>query len=196
MMLVNKKDIKIFNGKVASWVLIFFLICSFFSVSSAYSKVIKKSFKNKLNSNNAPIRIKSNKMIVLDKKNEVVFTGNVIATQGNMTIEADSLTVIYQKKGKTKTSKINNITKTRTIKEILAKGNVKITNKSITAFSNYAIFIKDKNIIILKGKPLIIKNNNRITGDTITIYLNQNKSIVTANKGHRVEAIIYPHEIK
>jgi len=195
MVISNNKDIKIFNVKIVILTSIFLLICSFLYIPNVYSSSRNKSFKNKLNSNNAPIRIKSNKMIVLDKKNEVVFTGNVIATQGNMTIEADSLTVIYQK-GKNKTDKLNNITKTRTIKEILAKGHVKISNQSITAFSNYAIFIKNKNIIVLKGKPIIIKNNNRITGDTITIYLNQNKSIVTANKGHRVEAVIYPNEIK
>jgi len=195
MILFNNRKTKIFNSKIVVWTYIFFLIGLFFSVSSVYSSSPNDSFKNKLNSNNSPIRIKSNKMIVLDKKNEVVFTGNVIAKQDNMTIEADSLTVIYQK-GKTKTNKLNNITRTRMIKKILAKGNVKITNQNITAFSNYAIFIKKKNIIILKGKPVIIKNNNRITGDTITIYLNQNKSIVTANKGHRVEAVIYPNKIK
>jgi len=195
MILSNNKNIKIFNIKIVFWVSIFFLICAFFSVSSVYSSSKGKSFKNKLNSNNAPIRIKSNKMIVLDKKNEVIFIGNVIAKQGNMTIEADSLTVVYQK-GNSKTNKLNNITKTGKIKEILAKGKVKITNRGIIALSNYAIFIKSKNIIILKGKPMIIKNNNRITGDTITIYLNQNKSIVTASKGHRVEAIIYPNQIK
>ncbi len=189
----NKKVKKIEIFKIMNWCVIFFLIWSFLPIISAYSNTQNKSFKNKLNSNNAPIRIKSNKMIVLDKKNEIIFKGDVFASQGNMTIEADTLTVKYKKEGKNSYNFSSNSTNRR-IKEISAKGHVKITNKSITALSDYALFLKNKNVIILKGHARIIKTNNQIQGDIITIYLNQNKSIVSAQKGNKVEAIIFPSQ--
>ncbi len=161
-----------------------------FSCAYAYKN---RNLNNKLDSNNTPIRITSNKMVVLDKENKVIFSGDVIATQGDMTIKTDYLTVIYQIN---KRSSVKDKQPKRQIKEILATGHVKIIRKNVLAFSKKAIFITDKNLIILKGKASIIKNKNKIVGDTIIIYLKQNKSIVTGKKGHRVQAIIYPNKIQ
>jgi len=177
------------------WLLrVFLLILGCFYIVSVYPSYAYKNLNNKLDSKNAPIRITSNKMVVLDKENKVIFSGDVIAKQGDMTIKADYLTVIYQTNKRD--SSVQNVQPKRQIKEIFVSGHVKIITKNILAFSKKATFIKDKDVVILTGNASIIKDKNRITGDTITIYLGQSKSIVSANKGHRVQAIIYPNKIQ
>ncbi len=133
-----------------------------------------------------PIRIQSDRMETLDKEGNVVFKGHVVATRGDLVIHSDVLKVYYE----TLPGKKNK----RTIKKIVALGHVKVTKEGRTATGKKAIYDKTAEKIILTGSAQVWEGPNRVKGDKITFYINENRSVVESTGREKVEAVVYPEE--
>lgn len=158
-----------------------FLFVFFLFMSSASSAVESASRKER---SSLPITIKSNELAADNKGKTAVFTGKVTAKQGDVTILSDKLTVRYSDKKED-------------VEQIQADGNVRIVQQNRTGYANKALYdSKAGRITLSGGNPRVTQGANTITGETITYYIDEDRSIVTGGSKERVEMTIHPQPRK
>lgn len=130
---------------------------------------------------NLPITVKSNEMTADNKGKTAVFSGRVIAKQGDVTIYSDKLIVSY--------ADISG-----EVDKVEAVGNVRILQSNRTGIAERAVYDSHDGRIVLTGSPRVEQGSDRISGKIITYYLDDEKSDVTSggDPKARVEAVINP----
>ncbi|MBN1545355.1 MAG: hypothetical protein JW902_01700 [Syntrophaceae bacterium] len=156
-----------------------------------------KEFDPKKNAvdRNLPIQIVSDRMDAYNEKRMVIFDGNAIATQGDRTIRADTIT-LYYKKREEKSGPADNagIQKGGDLDKIEARGHVRITQGGRIVTGNEAIYLQDAQKIIIKGNAVLSEGKNVIRGEQVVVYINENRGVVEGIPGERVNATIFPAE--
>lgn len=142
-------------------------------------------------SSKPPIHVEADRMVSLKNDNAVLFTGNVDAKQGQLTIRSTEMTVYYlstEEKAKLPQSE------ERTLKKLFASGNVEIQNEGMTGTGDKMEYYEDERKMILIGNSKVWENNNLVTGHTVVVFLDQGKSIAErgTKKDERVKAFFYP----
>ena len=131
----------------------------------------------------APIDITSNSLDA--SKNSITFIGNVHAVYGEMTIDADKIMLTYDPEGKKDDKKDN-------IKSLVAKGNVKLIEKQRKAWAEKMVYKGESGTITLTGNPKLKQVDNIITGDTIKLFVNDERVIIKGS----VKAVINPETLE
>jgi lipopolysaccharide export system protein LptA len=126
-----------------------------------------------------PIDITSDSVEANQKQNTVTFKGNVVAKQGDATLYANTLVIIYDPD-------------TKKLKEMIAIGNVKIVQLERRATSQKATFQQDENKAVLEGGAVVREGENIIRGERVIFYVEEERSVVEAGKGSRVTTHITP----
>ncbi|MED5580056.1 MAG: lipopolysaccharide transport periplasmic protein LptA [Nitrospinota bacterium] len=151
------------------------------------------------NDENVPTRITSEKMEVDNKKNIIIFTGNVFATKGRIEIRADKL-VLHPDKKNIKGSETlgkSNLLGTGKMQKIIATGNVLLNQDRIKYASGDKLDFDDKRrIAILTGNAKAWEGKNQVIGDKIVMFLNEDKTIVHGSKHKRVHVTLHPKQQK
>jgi lipopolysaccharide export system protein LptA len=131
-----------------------------------------------------PVDIRSDSLTVHQKKHRAVFSGNVQAVQGDLTIRCQRLTVSYQNPDdqKTKASKI---------RMMVFEGDVSITQGLRKGHCQRAEYDRPKGRIVCTGTPWVIEGENKIRGDRIVYFLEKDEVRVT-----RPRAVIQLEETK
>lgn len=131
---------------------------------------------------NDPIRITAGKMEVKSEKNVIIFEKNVIAVQGDITINADKLRIVTESDDG------------RKVKEMTATGNVQFRqffpeeNVERYATGEKARYWDKEGKLVMTGAPKAWENDNIITGETMTFYTRENLFIVDGE----VKVVFYP----
>jgi len=128
-----------------------------------------------------PLRITSQQLEADNKNQVIIFTGNIIARQGDMVIHADVARVYYEKREEG-----------NEVREIVATGNVKILQGDRVATGQKAQFLNGEQKIILTGQPRVWQGKDMVSGEKITVLLEEDKSLVESGPDRRVEVILYP----
>jgi lipopolysaccharide export system protein LptA len=128
-----------------------------------------------------PLRITSQQLEADNKNQVIIFTGNIIARQGDMVIHADVARVYYEKGEEG-----------NEVREIVATGNVKIHQGDQVATAQRAQFLNREQKIILTGQPRVWQGKDMVSGEKITVLLGEDKSLVESGPDRRVEVILYP----
>lgn len=138
-----------------------------------------------------PIIIRSDRLEVDDELKLITFTGNVVATKGELKIRCKKMVIYYTSSG-------NSTTNRSKISKIVATGNVKIYRgrQGGIATSKRAIYYQEKDKLVLTGRPMVRKGKDFVEGERITIYLKENRSVVESSKSKPVKAIIFPKSKK
>ena len=125
-----------------------------------------------------PVEITAERMRSLDGGKKIIFSGNVIATWGELTINSDILEIYNSKETKSQTD------------EIVAIGNVIITKKNKRAKGDRAVYLDKLQKIILTGKPYATawEDKNIIEGKEMIFLLEQDRFVVN----HRVRMKLFP----
>ena len=144
----------------------------------------------------APIIIEADHMESLQEKNNVLFSGNVDASQADVRIQADKLTVFYTAVDEGKKQEV---------KRLRCEGNVEITKGEWLGTGKTMNYLAKDRKVILSGDAKAWQGTNLITGNTIIYYLDEGRSEViggrpaaTVNgetgkkKGGRVKATLTP----
>ena len=135
----------------------------------------------------APIEITSDALEVRQAESLAIFSGNVIAGQGTLRLTADVLEVLYDENNDSGENNENN-SETGAIKNMLAKGNVFISNGAETAQGNRAEYDVDTGKINMSGSVVLTQGNNVISGETLVINLDDGQGKVEG----RVKSIFTP----
>lgn len=136
---------------------------------------------------NLPITIKSNELTADNRGRTAVFTGKVVARQGDVTIFADRIIVNYaDSKGE--------------VDKVEALGNVRIVQLNRTGFASEAVYERRYGRITLTGtpNPKVVQGADSVSGRVITYFVDDEKSVVSGggDPASRVEAVIHPSGTK
>jgi lipopolysaccharide export system protein LptA len=142
------------------------------------------STKSKKVDRGQPVTVDSDKMERFGKEALVVFTGNVVARHNNSVQYADRMEIYQDEKG-------DRILRT------VSTGNVRIvTNDCRTGTARRAEYHELEQRVVLIGNARVWQDDNVVSGDTITIFLSQDRSVVQGGRQERVKAVFYPRDQK
>lgn len=126
-----------------------------------------------------PIQIKSNELATDSSNKTATFTGKVVARQADITIYCDRLLVHYGEGD-------------RSVERVEAFGNVQIFQGNRRGYGGKAEYDNKTGIIILQDNPRVYQGEDVVSGKVITVYVNEDRSVVSGAPDRRVEAVIHP----
>ncbi len=120
-------------------------------------------------------------MTASSQANKAVFRENVKMVQEELVVYSDVM-IVYFKKDEPQVSSQAGASPAgnsqKEIRVIEAKGHVNITKGESRATCTRALYDKKKEKIILLGSPVVWQEGTRVSGQKITMYLRDNRSIV------------------
>ena len=132
------------------------------------------------------IEITADTLEVRQSENVAIFEGKVHAVQGEMVLNADTLTVHYRQTegggGNLGVSRID------------AEGNVVITSPGETAQGQSGVYNVEEGRIELAGGVVLHQGNNVVQGDSLTMNLETGVSKVSGAGDTRVHGLFVPEE--
>lgn len=130
-------------------------------------------------STDQPIDIRSDRLEANDAKKQMRFLGNVVARQGDLTIYAQEITIFYAEGA-------------GDIDRVEAHRDVRIVQGEKVATGQKGVFFNREAKIVLTGSPRINQGEDFISGEQITVFLNEERSEVSGQDGGRVNAVFHP----
>jgi lipopolysaccharide export system protein LptA len=141
---------------------------------------------------NEQIQIEADKLATNDAEKYAEFSGNVRASQGELTILSDNLRIYYRDDLKRTENQSGS---QRLINRVAASGNVRLTTDKYTAEANRLKYDLDTMVLVLDGKNSTVKSGkNTLTGSKITIDRKDGQMTVDGSPQNRVKAVFYPEE--
>ena len=125
----------------------------------------------------SPVKITSKRLQANTAKRWIKFEGDVVIEEEYM-LCANELMLSYEEN--------------KDIKEISAKGNVRILHGTKRAKGHKAVYDKKNRAIIITGKAVVSQCSDRVSGEKITLYLDKDSVIVDGGKKGRVRVVIMP----
>jgi len=133
---------------------------------------------------NSPVVVDSDSLESMQKEGLSVFKGNVVARQNNSTQWADRMEVYTD-------------SKTDRIERVVSTGNVRIVTRDCRmGTASRTEYYDAEQRVVLIGNARVWKGSDIVTGERITIYLAEDRSLVEGGKQGRVKAIFYQDKAK
>jgi lipopolysaccharide export system protein LptA len=126
-----------------------------------------------------PVTITSNSMEVESGGKVILFKGDVVA-KDDFTLCSDRLEVFYGEGDE--------------VAEIVASGNVALRKDDKTASGDKAFYDRIKRVVVLTGGARVGQCSDSVRGDRITVFLDEERSLVEGVRGGRVRAVIMPQK--
>ncbi len=127
-----------------------------------------------------PVTVDADRMESLKKEGVAIFLGNVVARQNNSIQYADRMEVYLDDRGE------------RVLRTV-STGNVRIITRDCrigTARRGEYDDLEQR--VVLIGNARVWQGDNVVTGERITIYLAEERSIVQGGQQERVKAVFFP----
>ena len=122
--------------------------------------------------NAGPTVVTSDKLEFDYKNNIALFDGHVNVKDPEFTLKADRMIIFLEK--------------TNDVQRVACTGNVKMTSDDITIVCGKATYTRLNAHVLLEDEPVVTKGEQRLTGETIDVWLNDSRVVV--NNGVGVEA--------
>lgn len=143
-----------------------------------------------------PIQIDADALEVFQEEQKAIFSGNVIAKQGEMTVKASKMTIFYDAdKNKAKNKDMNN-----SIRRIDLDGNVVLTSPGQSAKSSKGFYDTQKNQVSLSGDVTLTKDGNILKGNKLDYFIDTGYSKIyseaskTGSTNGRVRGLFVPSQ--
>jgi len=126
-----------------------------------------------------PVTVDADQLEAFQKEGLVIFTGNVVATQDNSTQWAERMEIYLDANG-------DKVVRT------VSTGNVRIVTRDCKmGTAKRAEYYDSDQKVLLIGDARVWQEDNVVTGERITIFLAEDRSVVEGGKQDRVKAIFY-----
>ncbi len=129
----------------------------------------------------APVDVAADRIEVQDRADRAVFSGNVVARQADLTLNASRVTVAYSSGGGIEINRID------------ASGGVTVKSPSETARGQYAIYDLNDRLITMIGGVTLTRGDSVVRGGRLVIDLDTGRATVdgagapgTSENGGRV----------
>jgi len=136
------------------------------------------------------VQIESDRMESVGGENAVLFSGQVVARKGDLVIHADDMTLHYL--GSEERAQLP-AGDERHLQKLFAVGNVKVETPEWVGTGGRLDYFEGERKVRLTGDARIWQGSNLVTGESVTIYLEEGRSIVERSDrpGERVRAFFY-----
>lgn len=137
-----------------------------------------------------PIEINADSLEVQQDNNLAIFSGNVIAAQGDMRLKAQTLKVYYRRSegGATQGE--------ATISRIDAIGGVFLSSPNETAQGAVGVYDVENRVVTLSGSVVLTRGDNVIRGERLVLDLTTGRSrvdgVAASGRQERVRALFVP----
>lgn len=115
-----------------------------------------------------PVEVTSDTLSVDQASGEAVFTGNVMAKQGDMRLTAETVRVEYTAGGDG-------------IDQLIATGGVTLVSPTDAAEADEAVYSIASGTVVMTGNALLTQGRTVISGDALTVNLGDGSGTVTGN---------------
>lgn len=119
----------------------------------------------------APVNVAADRIEVQDRADRAVFSGNVVATQADLTLNAARVTLAY--------ANVSGIQ----IKRIDASGGVTVRSPAETAKGSYAIYDLESRLITLIGGVTLTRGASNVSGGRLVIDLTTGRAVMDGGAG-------------
>lgn len=127
---------------------------------------------------NAPVDVTADRIEVQDRADRALFVGNVHATQAEMTLETERLTVAYSNKASGAAGGSASGTSGVQIHRLDAAGGVVVRSPSEVAKGDFGIYDLDRKLITLIGNVQLTQGGNVVNGQRLVINLDSGRAVV------------------
>ena len=133
------------------------------------------------------INITSKQAEIDNKAHLIIFKGNVVVIKGNIVIEADNIEVYLDGNGEN-------------IEKAIATGNVKFNQKKNDnqkerfATGEKAVYFNKEQKIVLTENPKIWEEDKVVTGERMTFFIQEDRSVVEGGQNQKVNVVVYPEK--
>ncbi len=158
------------------------------ALTAAFMASAGPAFCKEKGGEDSPINIEADHMVSKEQSNTVVFTGNVDASQGKITIRTDEMTVHYVENNNPNKQK----KKSSKVERLVCIGNVEVTQDDWLGTGERMDYYADTRKVVLTGNAKAWQGKNMVSGKTITYYMDEKRSEVEQdpNQQGRVKAVI------
>lgn len=132
-----------------------------------------------LGSSREPIAVSADSLVFDNRTRVLTYTGAVVVTQGDMKLESRTLTVSLDDQADSR------------LKEVVASGEVRLSKGPRWATAGRAVFDQMARTVVLSDKPVLHDGPNRVSGEEVIVYLDEERSEVKGGTG-RVQAVLVP----
>ena len=115
---------------------------------------------------NQPVDVAADRIEVQDRADRAIFSGNVRATQGTLTLDTARLTVAYSGGGGIQIDRLD------------ASGGVTVRSPSETARGNFGIYDLNAKLITLVGDVRLTRGDSHVMGSRLVIDLNSGRAVI------------------
>ncbi len=124
-----------------------------------------------------PIVITSQSLVFHNREDQAIFKGNVVLIQGTFRLTADRMVVFFANQSASQDLEIPAVAGQK-IAMIKAAGHVKIVDGDQSATGKKAVFYGKDEKVVLTGQPEIWQHGYRVTGEKLTLFLKEDRSVV------------------
>jgi lipopolysaccharide export system protein LptA len=132
-----------------------------------------------LGGNRGPVKVDADEMEFDYKTMVLTYRGNVVVSQADMTLRANSVRVTLVKEGPQRP------------KEVVAEGDVRIDSGDRHATGGRAVFDDAKRTVTLSEDARLSDGPNQVNGDRVVVFIDEQRSVVEGGP-ERVRAVLYP----
>lgn len=123
---------------------------------------------------NAPVDVAADRIEVQDRADRAIFSGNVVAKQAALTLNASRVTVAYSNSGGIEIERID------------AAGGVTVRSPSETARGQFAIYDLRNRLITLLGNVTLTRGQSNVSGARLVLDLETGRAVMDGGAGARV----------
>ena len=159
------------------------------SEASATETATPKETKKKSESAARPLTKQTPIVVTADwmeadrRKNTIVYKGQVVAVQNDMTMRGDKLTAVFDPASKQ-------------MKEAITEGkSVQIIQGDKIATGTKAVFNGAAQTVTMTGNPMIRQGNSEVSGERIIFFMAEDRAIAEGGVNQRVKATIFTDEM-
>ena len=114
----------------------------------------------------APVDVAADRIEVQDRADRAIFSGNVVAKQANLTMNAARVTVAYSNAGGIEIERID------------ASGGVTVRSPSETARGQFAIYDLRNRLITMLGNVTLTRGESRVNGARLVLNLDTGRAVM------------------
>jgi lipopolysaccharide export system protein LptA len=134
-----------------------------------------------LGSRRDPIAVSADSLVYDNRTRVLTYSGGVVATQGDMKLESQTLTVALDDQADSR------------LKEVVASGAVRLSKGARWATAGRAVFDQTRRTVVLSDNAVLHDGLNQVSGEQVTVYLDEERSEVKGGNG-RVKALLFPSQ--
>lgn len=137
-----------------------------------------------------PIEITADALSVAQAEQTAIFSGKVVATQGELRLSADNLRVYYRGGNAPGAGSAAG----GAISKLDATGNVAIVSATESAKGEWAVYDVDSGQITMGGNVVLNRDKNQLRGSQLVIDLQTGQSRILGDSTGRVKGVFVPNK--